>query len=69
MLEHAGQLARHPVDLLVAQLQPREARDVADLVAIDHREAGTPQKGRSSRSESHAAASTASDPAKASHSP
>ena len=35
-VEHAGELGGHPVDLLVGQPQPREPRDVADLVAVDH---------------------------------
>ena len=41
--EDAGQLARHALDLLVGELEPRESRDVADLVAIDHPVTATPR--------------------------
>ena len=34
--EDRGQLAGHPVDLVVGQLEPREARDVEDFGALDH---------------------------------
>ena len=36
VVEHARQLARHALDLVLAQAKPREPRDVQDLVAIDH---------------------------------
>ena len=36
VVEDAGELAAHPLDLLVGELEAREPRDVQDLVAIDH---------------------------------
>ena len=36
MAEDRGQLAGHPIDLVVGQLEAREARDVEDLGAVDH---------------------------------
>ena len=36
VLEDARELARHPLDLLLGELEPGEARDVQDLLAIDH---------------------------------
>ena len=30
------QLARHALDLVLGEAQPREARDVQDLIAVDH---------------------------------
>ena len=36
VLEDPGELAGHPVDLVVGQLEPRQAGDVQDLLAIDH---------------------------------
>ena len=37
VVEHLRQLGGHALDLGVAQLQPREARDVQYLIAIEHR--------------------------------
>ena len=37
MLEDPGELRRHPLDLVLVEAEPRKARDVEDLVAIDHR--------------------------------
>ena len=52
MLEDPGQLARHPLDLLVGELEPREPRDVQDLLAIDHRAADSrPESGSAPRCE------------------
>ncbi len=36
MVEHLGQLRGHPLDLVVAQLEPREAGDVEHLFTIEH---------------------------------
>jgi hypothetical protein len=36
VLEDLGQLGRHALELLVAQPQPRQPRDVEHLVAVDH---------------------------------
>ena len=36
VVEDRGQLAGHPLDLVVGELQAREARDVEDLGALDH---------------------------------
>ena len=36
VVEDPGELARHPLDLLVGQPQPREAGDVENLFAVDH---------------------------------
>ena len=69
VVEHARQLDGHAVDLLVAQLQPREARHVADLLALDHPDTATPRNGRSSRSDHHAAASTPTHATSASQTP
>ena len=37
MVEHVRQLDGHPLDLRVGQLEAREAGDVENLVAIEHR--------------------------------
>jgi hypothetical protein len=36
VVEHDGQFAGHSLDLLVGQREAREARDVEDLVTVDH---------------------------------
>jgi hypothetical protein len=36
VLQDPGQLSRHPLDVLVGQLEPRQLGDVQDPVAIDH---------------------------------
>ena len=37
VLEDPGELARHALDLVLVEAEPRKAGDVEDLVAIDHR--------------------------------
>ena len=36
VVEHRGELARHRLELILAQLQARQARHVQNLVAVDH---------------------------------
>ena len=36
VVEHARELARHALDLVLVQAKPREPRDVQDLIAVDH---------------------------------
>jgi hypothetical protein len=36
VIEDSRQLTRHPLDLVVRQLKPRQSRDVQNLLAIDH---------------------------------
>ena len=36
VLEDAGELAGHPFELILGQLEPCEPRDVEDLIAVDH---------------------------------
>jgi hypothetical protein len=36
VLQDSRELARHPLDLILAQRQPRQPRDVQNLLAIDH---------------------------------
>ncbi len=36
VVEHGRQLARHRLDLLLAQSQARQARHVQNLVAVNH---------------------------------
>ena len=36
VLEDAGELAGHPLDLRVRELEPRKPRDVQHLLAVDH---------------------------------
>ena len=36
VLEDPRELAGHPLDLLLGELEPREPGDVQDLLAIDH---------------------------------
>src|SRR5205823_9797690 len=90
VIEHRRQLARHGLDLVLAQREAREARDVQNLIAVDHRvdstrraergrtpqgrgrgggETGSYVERRSSLSDCHAPASTASAPTSASQGP
>ena len=36
VLEDPRELAGHPLDLVLGELEPRQAGDVQDLLAIDH---------------------------------
>ena len=36
MVEHLGQLGRHPIDLFVVQLQPGQPGHMENLVTIEH---------------------------------
>src|SRR4051794_15220487 len=43
-VEDLGELAGHAADLVVGELEPREARDVEDLLAVDHAPSRVPPR-------------------------